>query len=236
VPGSGYGIIHYASRGALNINGLGEKTASDMVAKGLVKDISGLYCLTEDDLLKLEGFAEKSAHQLYRTIQKAKKPSFDRFLYALGIRHVGQRGARILAHKYGSLNNLKKATKEDLEKNPEIGPEIASSVKQFFEQDENQKVLDQLARAGLEVQEADRRSRSGALAVKTFVFTGKLDEFTRQEAEDLVERRGGRATSSVSGDTDYVVVGEEPGTKFEEARKKRIKTIDEEAFKKLLSP
>ncbi len=228
------GIRHYASREALNINGLGEKTAADMVEKDLAKDISDLYILKKDDLLKLEGFAEKSAGQLFQAIQESKTPKFDRFLYALGIRHVGQRVARILAQEFGSLDNLKNAGKKDLEQIPEIGPEIAESVWGFFKQNKNQQVLVNLTKAGVEVQKMPTGRKSRALEGKTFVFTGKLKSYTRQEAEDLVEEYGGRATSSVSGETDYVVAGEGPGSKYEEARRQNIKTLDEKEFKKMI--
>ena len=229
------GIIHYASREALNIKGLGEKTTAAIVEKGLVTDISDLYRLTEDDLLALEGFAQKSARQLHQAIQRAKNPKLDRFLYALGIRHVGKRAARILSQKFGSLANLKKADRKRLEKIPEIGPEIAESVRGFFRQDENWQVLKNLSEAGVKVQKMHTERESRVLEEKTFVFTGKLEEYTRQEAETLVEDLGGHATSSVSGETDYVVVGEDPGSKYEEARKQKTKIIDEKEFKKLLT-
>jgi DNA ligase (NAD+) len=229
------GIIHYASREALNIKGLGEKTTAAVVEKGLVTDISDLYRLTEDDLLALEGFAQKSARQLHQSIQRAKNPKLDRFLYALGIRHVGKRAARILSQKFGSLANLKKADRKRLEKIPEIGPEIAESVRGFFRQDENWQVLKNLSEAGVKVQKMHTERGFRVLEKKTFVFTGKLEEYTRQEAEALVEDLGGHATSSVSGETDYVVVGEDPGSKYEEARKQKTKIIDEKEFKKLLA-
>jgi DNA ligase (NAD+) len=228
------GIVHYASREALNINGLGEKTAADMVEKGMVKDISGLYRLTVDDLLKLDGFAEKSARQLHKAVQEAKDPRLDRFLYALGIRHVGRRVARILAETFGSLESLKKAGKKELHDIPEIGPEIAESVYEFFRQEENRRVLDNLSAAGVEVQEMQKGKKSLPLEGKTFVFTGRLEQYTRQEAETMVEEAGGRATSSVSGDTDYVVAGKHPGSKYEEARKQKIRIIDEKSFTKML--
>jgi len=228
-------IVHYASREALNIKGLGEKTAADMVKKEQVRDISGLYGLTKDMLLKLDGFAEKSASQLHEAIQGTRRPRLDRFLYALGIRHVGQRVARILAGAFGSLQALRQASRKDLEGVSEIGSEIAASVAGFFGQRENQKVLDNLENAGLKVQEMPRKQGAGALEGKTVVFTGGLEDYTRQEAERLVEKLGGRAASSVSGQTDYVVAGEDPGGKYEEAKKRNIKVLDEKGFKKLLS-
>ena len=227
------GVTHYGSRNALNINGLGGKTAEDLVEKGMVKDISDLYTLTEDRLSELEGFARKSAHQLYTAIQETKKPSLDRFLYALGIRHVGQRAARIIAETLGSLDAVERADEETLKEIPEIGPKIAESVVNFFRQHRNKEVLKNLERAGLEVQKIHPDKSFRPLEGKTFVFTGKLDGFTRQEAEEKVEALGGRATSSVSSETDYVVAGKDPGRKYEEARKRKIKILDEKKFNRL---
>ena len=229
------GIVHYASREALNIQGLGEKTAEDMFKKGLVKDISGLYGLGKEDLLQLDEFAEKSAGQLYEAIQKTKNPKLDRFLYALGIRHVGRRIAQILAQHFRRFEDLKKADKEAIAEIPEIGPEIADSVSEFFAQRENRKVLKNLKQAGVVVQDLKTKKHARSLEGKTFVFTGKLNEYTRQEAQDLVEALGGRATSSVSSETDYVVAGEDPGGKYDEARNQNVTIMDEKEFKKLVS-
>lgn len=229
------GIVHYASREALNIEGLGEKTAEDMFKKGLVKDISGLYGLGKEDLLQLDEFAEKSAGQLYEAIQKTKNPKLDRFLYALGIRHVGRRIAQILAQHFRRFEDLKKADKEAIAEIPEIGPEIADSVSEFFAQKENRKVLKNLKQAGVVVQDLKTKKQAQTLEGKTFVFTGKLNEYTRQEAQDLVEALGGRATSSVSSETDYVVAGEDPGGKYDEARNQNVTIMDEKEFKKLVS-
>ncbi|MFO7727295.1 MAG: NAD-dependent DNA ligase LigA, partial [Desulfonatronovibrio sp.] len=229
------GIIHYASREALNINGLGEKTAEDLVNKDLVRDISDLYQLSRDDLLKLDGFAKKSADQLYQALQAGKQPELERFIFALGIRHVGRRVARILARKFSDLAKLKKAEKESLEQIPEIGPEIAQSVFNFFQQEHNLKVLDNLEKAGVKVQSGTPEQKSDKLEGRTFVFTGKLKDYTRQEASDLVDDLGGHATSSVSSETDYVVAGKNPGGKYDDAREQGVEIIDEEEFKKLIS-
>jgi DNA ligase (NAD+) len=228
-------ILHYAGRDAMNIEGLGKKTAEDMVQKGLVKDISDLYRLSKEDILQIEGFADKSATQLHAAIQKRKKVQLDRFLYALGIRHVGQRTAQVLAQRYQSLKNLRKADRQDLVNIPEIGPEIARSVAQFFKQKENRNALQGLADAGVKVEDVPSGSQKRALAGKTFVFTGKLENFTRSEAEARVEELGGRATSSVSGETDYLVVGVDPGKKYEEAKKQNVERLREQEFEKLLS-
>jgi len=228
------GIIHYGSRDAMDIEGLGEKTAEDLVDKELVGDIADLYRLTKDDFLKLDGFADKSAGQLYEAVQDAKNPGLDRFLYALGIRHVGQRVAGILARRYRRLSDIRKAEADDIQKTEEIGPEIAQSVARFFRESVNRDVLDRIQSAGVEVREMPGEDDAPPLEGKTFVFTGSLGDYTRSEARERVEALGGRATSSVSGNTDYVVVGEGPGSKRDEAGEKGVKIIDEAAFKSLI--
>jgi DNA ligase (NAD+) len=175
----------------------------------------------------------KSATQLHRAIQETKAPRLDRFLYGLGIRHVGQRIARVLSREYGSLDALREAGEKDLQNIPEIGPEIAHSVVSFFAQEENREVLKRLAEAGVLPKET-RKKKSQALQGKTFVFTGKLEGFTREEAKRAAEDRGGRATSSVSGETDFVVQGDNPGSKLEEARRQKVKVISEQEFVKLM--
>lgn len=223
-------ILHYASREALDIRGLGEETAKDLVAWDLVRDIADLYRLTVEDILSLEGYAEKSATQLHEAIQGAKQPRLDRFLYALSIRHVGQRMAQILAQRFERLENIQSARREDLRAIPEVGPEIALSVRRFFAEPENQDVLDRLRNAGVDVQPMPSEGGAGPLEGKTFVFTGRLETYTRSEAESLVEHLGGRATSSVSGNTDYLVRGEDPGQTVDDAESQGVAVIDEKDF------
>jgi DNA ligase (NAD+) len=228
-------VIHYGSRDAMDIEGLGEKTAKDMVQKGLVENIGDLYTLSVEDLLKLEGFARKSATQLHEAIQGTKNPRLDRFVYALGIRHVGQRVARVLAQRYGSLDALQSPERDDLEKTREIGAEITRSVTQFFAEEENRHVLERLEKAGVKVEKMPAEKKALPLEGQTFVFTGKLEQYTRDEAQRRVEDLGGRATSSVSGETDYAVVGEDPGSKLEEAKKQKVQILDENEFEKLIN-
>jgi DNA ligase (NAD+) len=226
-------IIHYASRDALDIETLGERNVQQLVEKGLVEDLSDLYDLDEEQLETLEGFAEKSASKLYRAIQKSKQPPLGRFLYALGIHHVGEHVAQVLARHYGSLQKLERAGREELEEIREIGPEIAESVSNFFREEENRKILKRLEKAGVHPQKIERR-RSTALEDLTFVFTGELKGYTRKEAEEKVESLGGRATSSVSSNTDYLVAGEKPGSKLEEAKRNGVKILNEKDFERLL--
>jgi DNA ligase (NAD+) len=229
------GIVHYASRQALNIEGLSEKTAKQLVETGLVTNIADLYKLSVDDILKLEGFAQKSATQLHDAIESTKKARLVRFLYALGIRHVGEHIAQVLAKNFGSLEALKQANREQIQKIREVGPEIAASVEEFFAEEQNQKVLNRLLQAGMEIEQMPERKGKLPLEGKTFVFTGSLEKYARSEAEQMVESLGGRAASSVSSNTDFVVAGDEPGSKLEQAKKQGVEIIEEKDFEKLIS-
>jgi len=227
-------IIHYASRDALDIEGLSEKTAKRLVDLGLVKDVADLYHLTADDLKQIEGFAEKSARQLYEAIQASKKIRLDRFLYALGIRHVGLHTARVLAEKYPDLEQIRKADVAELEQIPDIGGIVAASIRKFFDDSRNQKVLGRLLDVGIEPEPVASEGYK-PLGEKTFVFTGKLEEYTRSEAQELVESLGGHSSSSVSANTDYVVAGQGPGSKLDEAKKHEVQILDEDSFKQMIS-
>jgi len=227
-------VVHYASRQAHNIEGLSEKTADQLVQTGLVSDIADLYNLSVKDILKLKGFAQRSATQLHDAIQAAKKARLDRFLYALGIRHIGEHMAQVLARNFRTLDAVKQANREQIQKIREVGPEIAASVEEFFAEERNQKVLKRLFEAGMEIEPMPETQGKLPLEGRTFVFTGSLEKYTRSEAEQMVESLGGRAASSVSSSTDFVVVGEEPGSKFEEAKDQGIKIIKEKDFEKLV--
>ncbi len=227
-------ILHYGSREAMDIDGLGEKTVQALVEKELVNDLADLYRLSKKDLVELERFAEKSADNLVKAIRNTRNPRLDRFLYALGIRHVGQRVAQIIASRFETLENLRSAEQDDLEAIDEIGPEIARSVVQFFQEEENQRVLDRLSDAGVEVKKMPSGQKKQPLSGKTFVFTGSLSDYTRSEAESLVEDLGGWATSSVSSRTDYVVAGENPGSKLDDANEEGTEVLDEEGFKEMI--
>ncbi|MEJ2024875.1 MAG: helix-hairpin-helix domain-containing protein [Deltaproteobacteria bacterium] len=196
----------------------------------MVEDIGDLYQLSREDISKLDGFAKKSATQLYNAIQQAKRPSLDRFLYALGIRHVGRRMARVLAKRYQSLDALQKATRTELKNIEEIGPVIAGSVVRFFAEETNKRVLKRLEREGIQAKEMYEKKGNLPLEGKAFVFTGKLENYTRNEAQRRVEMLGGRSTSRVSGQTDYLVAGKHPGSKLEEAKSQELRIIDEEKF------
>jgi DNA ligase (NAD+) len=227
-------ILHYASRDAMDIEHLGEKTAQQLVARGMVRDVAGLYGLSVETLESLEGFARKSASQLHDAIQSARRARLDRFLYALGIRHVGRRIARLLATELGSLRAVRDAGAEDLERIPEVGAEIARSVAEFFHEKHNRCVLQRLHAAGVRVEDMPAGRKHRPLEGKTFVLTGTLDAYTRAEARERIEALGGHVTSSVSGETDYVVVGADPGSKRDQAQAQGVKTIGEQEFLELL--
>ncbi len=229
-------LEHFASKGALNIDGLGKKTVAQFVDMGLVKDLSELYLLTKEQLLKLDGFAEKSATQLIEAIEKSKQAPLPRFLLGLGIRHVGAHISLVLASHLGSLEDLMTSCQEDLRAIHEIGPEIASSVESFFQEPRNLKVLKRMEELGVKVGKVERLSdkTNQPLTGKVFVLTGTLERFSRQEAKQKIESLGGRVTSSVSKQTDYVVAGREAGSKLDKAEQLKVMVLDEEKFRSLL--
>jgi DNA ligase (NAD+) len=228
------GIAHFASKGALDIEGLGQKTVAALVDRGLVSGVADIYRLDAQALLGLEGFAEKSAANLLEAIESSKKVALDRFLYALGIRNVGEHVAAVLAARYGTVDAVMEATEDDLMTIHEIGPEVAKSVSSFFAEKKNRALVAGLRRLGLAVSETPRATGPRPLAGRTFVFTGTLEQFTREEAEHLVASLGGRAASSVSAKTSYVVAGAEAGSKLAKAEKLGVKVLSEKEFKKLV--
>lgn len=229
-------LEHFASKRALNIDGLGKKTIAQFVDAGLVRNLADLYTLRKEQLLGLEGFAEKSASQLLAELEKSKDVPLVRLLIGLGIRHVGTHIAKVLADHYGSLTAIQQATVEDLQTIHAIGPEIAVSVAGFFQEKRNLAVIQRLQDLGVRVQSVTKTKASVAspLDGKTFVLTGSLERLTRDEAKQKIESLGGRVTSSVSQQTDYVVVGKEPGSKFEKAKALGIRILEEQAFEELL--
>ncbi len=229
-------LQHFASRNAMDIEGLGEKVARALVDAGLVRDVADLYYLKVEDLLQLPGFALKKAQNLYNAIQKSKKTTLARFLYALGIRHVGEVVAQILAEHFKNLDKLQKATVADLMSIPGIGPEVAQSIVEFFRNPRNQRTLEKLIKAGItfedvkEGEEAEEKPLKGL----TFVFTGALKSMTREEAKKRVQALGGKVASDVSRRVDIVVVGDKPGSKFQRAQRLGLKIIGEEEFLRLI--
>ena len=228
-------IKFFVSRGAMDIDGLGEKIVTRLLDAHLVTDPSDIYRITADDLMRLERMGTKSADNIMQAIEAAKNPPFDRFLYALGIRHVGEHTAKVLARRYSSLDRLMAASTEELMEIREIGPEVAGSVESFFRLPANRAVIDSILAAGVSPQYSDVPDITIlSLAGKTFVFTGAMKNYTRSEAKRLVETRGGNASSSVSRQTDYVVAGTDPGSKYDKARSLGVTVISEKEFVALL--
>lgn len=227
------GIFHFASKTAMDIDGLGEKIVHQLVDTGLVKDVSDLYQLTEADLFPLERFAEKSAQNIINAIKGSKKVPLWRLIYALGIRYVGEATAQLLARHFQDLEALMAAREEELLQVEGVGPQVAGSIREFFETPRNLELLKKLMDAGLELLPPEAPAPS-LLSGKTFVFTGALSRFSREEAKTLVTARGGKVSSSVSAKTDYVVVGADPGSKYAQARELGVTLLTEQAFEELL--
>jgi DNA ligase (NAD+) len=217
----------------MDIDGLGIKLIDQLVDKGLVKDVADLYFLTQDDLSQLERMAEKSAENLIKALAKSKHPTLARFLYALGMRHVGEHIAQVLGREVPVLDRFYKITAEELEDIPGIGPEVAQSVYGFFHDKQNREVIKRLQKAGVEIA-APSTKRETSLEGKSFLFTGALEDMTRDEVKDLVLALGGEIAASAGKGVSYVVVGKEPGSKYVRAKELGLTIITEEEFKKLV--
>lgn len=225
-------IRHFASRRAMDIEGLGEKLVDKLVDSGLVRKLSDIYRLKKEDLVHLEGMGDKSAQNLLDQIERSKDVGLARLIFALGIRYVGEHTAEILAEHFPSLDALSKADYYELVQIPGIGPRIAQSIVDFFRNEENRRLIQELKELGVKT-EAEK-PKEGPLSGKTFVFTGALSAFSREEARRIVESLGGRVASTVSRRVDYVVVGKDPGEKFRKAQELGIPILTEEEFRKLV--
>jgi DNA ligase (NAD+) len=229
-------LLHFASRRAMRIEGLGESLVHQFVESGKVRDAGDLYSLTLDDIASLERMAKKSASNLLARIEASKQRDLSNLIYALGLRHVGDRTATTLARQFGSLEALSKATVEELDDVPEIGLTVAESVRDWFDDEGNIELCKRLEAAGVRTKmEKTSGPSDETFAGKLFVLTGTLATYNRDEARAAIENRGGRVTSSVSKKTDYVVAGEEAGSKLEKATELGVKVIDEAAFKEMLA-
>ncbi len=227
-------LVHFAGRHAMNIDGLGEKIVDQLVDRSLVKDFADLYHLKLEDVAALERRAEKSAQNLLDEIHTSKKNSLARLIYALGIRFVGERTGQLLAEHFGSMQALAEATEEQLTEVPEVGPAVAAALVEFFSERANRKVLDRLREAGVNPKHERTIPRSTRLAGTTFVFTGALARRSREEAGAQVVANGGKVSSSVSKKTSYVVVGADPGSKFDQAKSLGVTILSEDEFDALL--
>ncbi|MHB9154772.1 MAG: NAD-dependent DNA ligase LigA [Endomicrobiales bacterium] len=228
------GLIHFARREAMDIEGLGESAVEHLVRKKSVSNFADLYSLTKDDLLQLEGFKEKKAENLLRAIERSREQPLSRLLFGLGIRHVGEKAAWVLAGRFGDIDRLVEASCDDLTRLNEVGPVMARSVVDFFSQPSVRSLVEKLRKAGVNTTEPKRETAALPLSGKTFVFTGELSAYTRSDAENRVRELGGNPSSSVSRKTDFVVAGEAPGSKLAKARKLGVKILNESEFKELI--
>jgi len=223
-------IRHFASKAALDIDGLGDKLVAQLVEKGLIKELDDIFDLTMEQIAGLERMADKSAQNLIAAIERSRTVALDRVINGLGIRHVGEHTARQLALRFRKLEALMDASEDDLRAVRDIGDEVAHSIREYFDEPRNRKAVERLARKIKIVPPPARVEGRGALRDKSFVLTGTLETMTRDEAEQKILAAGGRVTSAVSRKTDYVVAGAEPGSKLRKATELGVKTLDEQEF------
>jgi DNA ligase (NAD+) len=226
-------LLHFSGRHVMNIEGLGEAVVVQLLERGMVKSIADLYSLTEEQLVSLERVGKKSAETLLDEIEKSKKQPLNRVLFGLGIRFVGERTAQLLAEEFGSMDALMEASSDELERVNEVGPRVAQAIREFFDEKKNRALVERLREAGLTFT-AEKRKKSSKLAGLTFVLTGTLPTLTREDAKAKIEAAGGRVSGSVSKKTNYVVAGEEAGSKLDKARELGVKVIDEAGLVELL--
>jgi len=226
-------ILHFASRGVMNIDGMGDALVTQLTERGTVKDVADIYKLTKDKLLSLERMGDKSAENVLREIENSKKLPFERVIYGLGIRFVGERTAQFLAEHFGNIEDLVKAGEEELQQVEEVGPRIAKSIVEFFAEPKNRELVDELRAAGLTLK-GKKKERGTKLAGKTFVLTGTLANYSRDEAKKMIEDAGGKVTGSVSKKTDYVVAGSDAGSKLDKAKELGVEVIDYKRMEQLV--
>jgi DNA ligase (NAD+) len=229
-------LLHWASRKAMKIDGLGDRLVDQLVEKNVVHDVGDLYRLDKQSLQDLERMGPKSAENLVKEIDASRSLEFWRLLFGIGIRHVGERTAQILARHFGSINRLENASREELEQVHEIGPKLAESIYQFLRQPENRALIERLRNEGLPMKSdtVEEPQRAQVFAGKTFVLTGTLDTMTREEAASLIAERGGRVSSSVSKKTHFVLAGRDAGSKLQKARDLGVRILDEREFAAML--
>ncbi len=225
-------ILHFASRGVMNIDGMGDALVTQLTERGLVKNVADIYKLTKADLLSLERMGDKSAQNILDEIEASKKLPLERVIYGLGIRMVGERTAQFLAEHFGSMEAVEHASVEELQNVDEVGPRIAESIVEFFSIPANRKLVEHLGQAGLAFK-GKKKERGTKLAGKTFVLTGTLQKYTRDEAKKMIEDAGGKVTGSVSKKTDYLVAGADAGSKLDKAKELGVAVIDEKEMEKL---
>jgi DNA ligase (NAD+) len=225
-------IVHFGGRGAMDIEGLGAMTVALLLDRGKIKDVSDIFYLSPDDFVDLPGFKEKSISNLIEAIGSARDRPLWRLVYGLGIRHVGSTIAKTITAAFPSIGSLERVSVEELDSVEGVGPRIAEGVRDFFDNEDNLTVVKRLEKAGVRVADEGRaEAEEKTLKGKTFVLTGTLPDFTREEASAIIEGLGGKVTSSVSKKTDFVLAGEEPGSKLEKARGLGVEVIGSEEFK-----
>jgi DNA ligase (NAD+) len=227
-------ILHFASRGVMNIDGMGESLVNQLIERGLVKNVADIFDLTKKELLSLERFADKSAQNILDEIDNSKTLPLERVIYGLGIRMVGERTAQFLAEHFGSMEALAAASVEELQNVGEVGPKIAESIAEFFSNPANKRLVERLGKAGLTLK-GQKKERGTKLAGKTFVLTGTLAKHSRDEAKKLIEDAGGKVTGSVSKKTDYVIAGSDAGSKLDKAKELGVAVIDEKEMEELIA-
>jgi DNA ligase (NAD+) len=218
----------------MNIDGMGDALVNQLTDGGMVKNVADIYKITESDLLTLERMGKKSAQNVLKEIEASKKLPLERVIFGLGIRFVGERTAQFLSEHFGSMDTLMKASEEELQQVNEVGPRIAKSITEFFQEPKNRELVEQLRDAKLTL-ERHKKQRGTQLAGKTFVLTGSMARYSRDQAKKLIEDAGGRVSGSVSKKTDYVVAGEDAGSKLDKAKELGVSVIDETAMEELLS-
>jgi DNA ligase (NAD+) len=227
-------VSHFAARGVMDIDGMGDVLVDQLVSNGLVKSVADIYHLTLDQLMELDRMGQKSAEKVLKNIDASRKRPLPRVLNGLGIPFVGERTAQILAETFGGLDAIAAADEEVLQQAEEVGPKVSQSILQFFHEPRNRKLVEKLRNAGLTFEHAIRKKAGGPLAGKTFVITGTLPNLSREEAKARVESAGGKVTGSVSKKTDYVLAGADPGSKLDKANQLGIPVIGEPELLELL--
>jgi DNA ligase (NAD+) len=228
-------ILHFASRGVMNIDGMGDALVDQLVDREIIHNVADLYDLKIEDLMSLDRMGVKSAGNVIRNIDNSRNNPLPRVLTALGIRFVGERTAVFLAEAFGSMDAIENASVEDLQQAEEVGPKVAEAVVQFFREPSNRELVDRLRKANLHFTYASRRPKAGPLAGSTLVLTGTLPTLSREQAKELIEQAGGKVSSAVSKKTTFVVAGEDAGSKLDKAQKLGIRILTEEDLRVLLT-
>ena len=227
-------LVHFVSREAMNIDGLGESIIDQLMSKRLISNIADIYQLKFDDIASLKKNGKKFAENLTNAIENSKSSELYRLITALGIRHVGTKAAKVLARKFKSLENLANASFEDLSEINDIGPIVANSIVEFFSQDQTKDLIGRLKNYGVNMEDVSEESKDNRFEGYTFVLTGSLDSFTRDEASDIIEKFGGKVSSSVSKKTSFVLAGEEAGSKLTKAQSLGVTILTEDQFKEMI--